>query len=419
MSIDRSAPLHSLGPFSLGINNVDSDFSLPAGALRDAVNVDITLAGSVRRRKGRTSRYTTAAVHSLFSDDRTLYGVSGQALSYFTRAPNGALTATTIRAGFPTNRPLAFLHYLSPLDRHRVYYSNGLTTGMLINSVHYPWGAERPAGQPALSASAAGGLNAGTYQVACTFISLFGEESGTDECARVDVVAGGGITVSAIPQPAAASVTRIRLYCSVANGTIPYLYAVLPVGATSTVIGGTLSPGKELETQFMRPPPPGDVLEVHAGRIYIASGAVLYWTEALRPGGFMHGNSVVLPASITLIASTSAGLIVAADRTYLMPGSNPRQMGLAERLPYGAFKGSLVRDERREVMYWLSPKGLMMATYDGQIRNLSEGRIVLRGGSQSATLLREQNGLRQVIGSIEGGEQDPLVHDDYALIAEG
>lgn len=412
MTIDRAAPLNSLGPWNLGVNNVASDYELPPGALRDAVNCDITLTGHARRRKGKTSRYGGAS-HSMFSDGTNLFGVDGQVLSYWTRQANGSLVPTAIRGGFPKSRPIAYLRYLSPLDRHRIYYSNGIYTGMLISVTDYPWGVDRPNGQPTLAAAGAGGLNAGTYQVACTFVSLFGEESGTDECARVDVAAGGGITLSAIPQPADNSVTHVRLYCSDANGTIPYLYAVLPVGTTSAVIGGTLSPGHALETQFMRPPPPGHVLELHDGRIYIGAGPVLFWTEALRPGCFKHTNSVVLPASITLLASTNAGLIVASDRTYLMSGGDPRAMSLIEVLPYGAFRDSLVRDARRETLYWLSPNGLCMATYDGQIRNLSEGRIVFRGGGKAAMLLREQNGIRQIIGSIEGGEADPLVHEEF------
>ena len=418
MAINREAPLNSLGPWGLGVNNVASDYELPQGSLRDAVNVDITLAGSARRRKGRTSRYSTGEVRSLWSDGTTLYGITSSGLVYFTRAVSGTLTPTTIRSGIPISRPLAYLDYRSPLDRNRVYYSNGLVTGMIVNRVHYPWGVERPSGQPACAAAASGGLNAGTYQVAVTFLSLFGEESGTGESARVDVSTGGGITLSAIPQPAEASVTHVRVYCSDANGLIPYLYAVLPVGTTSGVIARTLSPGRALETQFMRPPPSGDVLELHDGRIYIGSTSVLYWTEALRPGAFRHTNSVVFGAPITLLASIDAGLIVAADHTYLMPGGDPRAMRPIERLPYGALKGSLVRDARREKLYWFSTKGLCEATYDGQIRNLSDGRIVFRGGAAATVLLREQNGIRQVLGSIKGGDPDSLIHEEFTQ-AEG
>jgi len=117
--------------------------------------------------------------------------------------------------------------------------------------------------------------------------------------------------------------------------------------------------------------------------------------------------------TITLLASTQAGLIVAADKTYMLPGGDPRAMGLSERLPYGAFKGTLVRDPRREVMYWLTTKGLCMASTGGEIRNLSAGRIVLRSGAKGAALLREGNGLRQFVGVLRGGESDALQTDDF------
>ncbi|CAN5813635.1 hypothetical protein BH20PSE1_BH20PSE1_00970 [soil metagenome] len=414
MTINRAQPLNDLGPWGLGINNVASDYALAQGELRDAVNVDITLQGHPRRRKGYTSRYTGTAVHSSFSDGATLYGVTGGNLSWFTRATDGTLTPTTIRTGFPTGRPLAYLHFKSPLDYDRIYYSNGLTTGMLVNRVSYPWGVERPSGQPLVAAAAAGGLDAGTYQVAATFVSVFGEESGSGESARVTVAQGGGITLSAVPQPASGSgVTRVLLYCSEANGAIPYLHTSLPVGTTSAVISRSLSLGRPLETQFMGPPPPGDVLELHYGRIYIASGSVLRWTEALRPGGYRERNFMLFQAPITLIASTTAGLIIAADRTYFLPGGDPRAMGLVDRLPYGAFRGTLVRDPRREALYWVTPKGLCMASYGGEIRNLSDGRIALRDGARGAGFLREGSGLRQYIGVVRGGESDALQADDF------
>lgn len=420
MAINRDAPLNGLGPWNLGINNVASDYELPQGALRDAVNVDITITGHAHRRKGRVSVYSAAAAHSLFSDGAVLYGVSGQNLSYFTRALSGTLTPTTIRSGFPAGSPVAFLNYPSLLDRNRIYYSNGAVTGMLVNKVSFPWGVKQPSGQPQLTAATAGGMDAGTYQVAVTFISSFGEESGTGESARVAVAAGGGITLSAIPQPAAGdSVAQVRVYCSEANGSIPYLRTILAVGVTSAVLARTVSPGRRLETQFMRPPPAGSVVELHYGRIYIGAGPVLYWTEALRPGGHMLTNSLVFPGNITLLASTNAGLIVAADKTYFMAGSNPRTAIRTDRFPYGAINGSLVRDARHEVMYWLANKGLMAATYAGEIRNLTEGFLVVRKGTLASTVLRETNGVRQIISSIVGGLPDPLTHDEFLQAVKG
>lgn len=418
MTVDRSAPLNSLGPWTLGINNVDSDYELPQGALRDAVNVNLTRSGSARRRNGKVLRFA-GDVHSLFSDGTTLYGVSASNLSHFAVQTSGALTvAAGIRSGFVKERPVAYLKFPSPLDHQRVYYSDGILTGMIVNKVHHPWGVTNPSGQPTLTPSAAGGMNAGSYQVAVTFENIFNEESGTGEYARVAVAQGGGIILTNIPQPADASVNKVRIYVSDANGSRAYLHTILPVGLTSAVIARTLSPGRQVDTQFMLPPPAGDVMELHYGRIYIASGSVLRWTEAIRPGGFMNVNSLAFPGAITLIVSTNPGLVVAADKTYFMTGTDPRSMTLQERFPYGSFRGSLAVDERRKLKYWLTPKGLCVTTFDGEMRNLTQGRLALRGGDRATSLLRETDGLRHIIGSIEGGESDSLVHREF-ITAEG
>lgn len=44
------------GPFTVGVDNVTPESSLPRGALRDAINVDFDMLGSASRRFGRGSR---------------------------------------------------------------------------------------------------------------------------------------------------------------------------------------------------------------------------------------------------------------------------------------------------------------------------------------------------------------------------
>src|SRR3546814_18967555 len=65
----------------------------------------------------------------------------------------------------------------------RIYWSNGQVRGfVLADKSIYPWGIDTPPIQPLLQTTATGGLDAGRYQVAITWMRDIngdaGEESG-------------------------------------------------------------------------------------------------------------------------------------------------------------------------------------------------------------------------------------------------
>jgi hypothetical protein len=403
----QDSDLITHGPWTRGTDTISSDQALPRDALRTSSNVDITKEGHARRRPGFTSRYGTKS-HSLWSDGTTLYGVAGENLSYFTRAASGTLTPTTLRAGFPSTQPVAFIAV-----GDKIYYSNGVLTGMIVNRTHYPWGIEVPNGQPLVTASASGGLRAGRYQVAVTFVSSLGEEGGCSPAIAIDIAEGGGISLSAIPQPVDASVTKIRIYRTQTNADVFYLYQEYATGTTSASIGTSNSLGKVLDTWFMVPPLPGTLLTEYNGRIYIAQGSILWYTEALRYGTIRMTNFMMFPADITLLVGVDTGIIVAADQTYFLAGQDPKAMALLPRLPHGAVKGTQVFDTQTRVLSWFSPQGFIKADYQGNMQNVSAGRVTFERAEQGAALLREANGIRQVVGAMKGGVTSTLTVGDF------
>ena len=102
-----SAATAPIGPF-VGINNRLPDHQLgvvdrgrKAGDyLRNAVNVDLTAAGTLQRRKGSTLAVPGTRCHSLWSDGTDALYVDGADLKRFT----GEVVATGLTYG----RPVAF-----------------------------------------------------------------------------------------------------------------------------------------------------------------------------------------------------------------------------------------------------------------------------------------------------------------------
>jgi hypothetical protein len=405
-----------LGPWPKGMDNVSPNHALAKDALRRAINLDVLDDGTLQLRSGLTLRIAGRA-HSAWPPDGkgpAFYAVLDGVLTRYTRAVSGALTGTALRTGMG-DLPVAYLDLAGD-----VYYSNGVVSGKLLaGSFPRPWGVERPSGQPALAALTSGGLFAGRYQVAVTFVDDLGEESGTGHTEAVDVTEGGGIALTKIPQPVDATVSRIRVYISKANGEVLYRYGDYAVGTTAVNLARSSTLGKELDTQFLIPPLPGTILESYNGRIYIRRSNVIYYTEPLRYGAMRLTNYMAFEEEVRIIKDGGVGLWVAiADkRTVLLQGSGPENFELMEKLPYGAAKGA-VTELPGDKLFWMSSKGPVIAK-GGEIEDLTDDagdalvHVAIDVGSSGACAFMESRGVRQIIACVRGTGGRGLVAQDY------
>jgi hypothetical protein len=271
-----------------------------------------------------------------------------------------------------------------------------------------------------------GGLSAGTYQLAVTFLTAAGEESGASLAAMVDVPEGGGVQCDAIPQPPDASY-RVRLYLSGANGDVLHFARDLAAGMTSVLLGVTRA-GKVLETQFLEPMPPGHIVRWFNGRLYVAVDNVLVWSEAMRYGltrlahnraGFQKRLDLLEPVGA---GDEGAGIYVAsADRTYFLGGTDPKAFSNRIAYPHGAVPGTALRvpanvfgvQSSTEVVYWLARNGVgCLGLPGGTVMPLRENQVIGPSADSGASLYRDVNGLRQVITTLVGAQERGLALGD-------
>lgn len=404
-----------IGPWPKGMDNVSPDHAIAKDALRTAVNVDVLDDGTVRRRSGATLRVSGPA-HSAWPPDGrggALYAVVDGVLTRYTRNASGVLTGTVLRTGMGDLR-VAYLDLAGD-----VYYSNGAVTGKVVAGTHRPWGVERPSGQPALAALTSGALYAGRYQIAVTFVDALGEESGTGPTELVDVVEGGGIALTAVPQPVAPTVTRIRVYVSEANGEVLYQHDDYAVGTTGLTIGRSSSKGKVLDTQFLIPPVPGTLLESFNGRIYVGRSNVIFYTEPLRYGAMRSSNYLPFEDEVRIIKDGEVGLWVAtASRTILLQGSGPENFQPIDKLAYGAAKGTVTTLPGGK-LFWMSPQGPVMANLAGGIEDLTDDEgdrlthLAIDDYTSGSAVVRDQDGVRQIIAAMGDGVNSTLTAQDY------
>lgn len=408
-------PLHLHG-FPAGINNILPEYALAPAMLRDSNNVDLYDDGKLRRRKGSAKRVSLVGAHSFWSDPKNprpdvSYYVAGTTM-YSLKLNAGTLTSAVIVTGLAAGRKVAYLYLNGD-----VFWSNGLVNGRIRNGVNGDWGVETPAQKPTLTASVVGGLYPGKYQVALTFRNSFGEESGTDVAQTVNVPTGGSIILTTLPVPVSADVTQICVYATPANGEALHKVAILPSNASTYTISTMSNAGTLLKTQFLQQMPPGDRLAHVNGFIFAASGSTVFYSEPLRYGLCnLNESFYMFPQTIDEILTVPDGIYVCADKTYYLDkpphhpdgGVGTQEVKQVVVFPFGAVRGTGAYLPTGTDVAWFSPRGQVVATLQGQAKIVTAADYMPGIMSSGASIIREKQGLRQFINTIQQTDTSPL-----------
>ena len=394
-----SAATAPIGPF-VGINNRLPDHQLgvvergrKAGDyLRNAVNVDLTSAGTLQRRKGSTLVVPGADCHSLWSDGEQAFYVDGTDLKRF----SGGVVATGLAYG----RPVSFCK--APTGD--VIWTDGVRLEAIDKgAVAVP----TPNPAPTVTASGGGALHAGHYQVCITAVAADGRESGSTWPVQVEVPDSGRIEVSGLPG------TLVNIYVSPLNGDTLYLTA--STTASSYIIPVMGAQGAQCQTLNLRPLPAGRFVREYHGRLLVADATGLYYSEPWAYGLYNPLRSYIPLPGITLLEPGQTGVYVAtADKTYWLSGLDVDQVErMVELLPYGAVEGSATRIENSNDIAWFSARGLVVGSQDGQAKNMQEENVVVGMAQVGATLYREQDGMRQLVAAVSGAQESRAAANSF------
>lgn len=420
--------LLEVGKWTEGVVNARPGKDISKNALQDAVNVDISDAGTIRRRKGyRLEVGVSTKGSSCFADDYGLYFKDGPVLKKCT-LNNGLWTVGILRSDLDASSSLFWTS-----AQGNSWYSNGIQSGRIVHGSHAYFSLEIPAGQPTLSSSTTGGsLPPGSYGVAVSFISSSGEESGTQIRVQVEVGSAGVLTdsypskgkppnkplnpvpkttgkiiVTNIPQPSTADVAFIRLYVTEADGTVPYKYADLPVGTYMFLVGGSKTKGSPLVNELTDKFPPCTLIQAWRGYMLGADENVLWYSEPQRFGLCqLQENFIQFSAPIKMIAPVDDGFYVSADRTYFISGGTPKDWTRREVLPYGgAVPGTYFKHPTKVQCGWFTDRGEIIGKMGGELRNETLDKIAPRKYSKGASLYRREDGIEQIVNVFpEGGD---------------
>ena len=384
--------------FAAGMNNRRPDFKMKGEAgwfLRSIVNADVTTEGTLHRRPGYARVVDGSACRSLWSDGTNTFYADGANLIRLTG--DNPFTATTLYTALFGDNPVSFTSV--GLD---VYWSDGAVLRRIDATGDHPNGVAPLLQDPTVTAASGGSMSSGRYIVACTLRNADGEESASSFPVQVDVT-GGAISVANLPAAWPTGVSALAVYMSSTNGSELMRAALLTAPATSLSFVTMPALFEPCPTLLLAPMPAGSIVRYLNGRLLVASGNTLFYSEpyalALRNPA---SGYVVFPKPITVLEPVDNGFFVCAEQTYWV-GGDVATAELIPVLPYGGVAGTGGQAPVSEnAAFWMSPRGMVRGNMDGSVNNLQETNVAVDAAQAGAVLFREHDGMKQALASLFG-----------------
>jgi len=382
-----------------GLNNVSRPERTDPKYLKEALNIDIDKTGGIQKRLGY-SLLESGSFHSLWSEGVNSFAVKDDNLVRI----NPDLTTTLLKSGIYSK--------LSFDERDGLVYFTGETANGVIdgNSV-IPWGIEEPNPKPTLSVTG-GGLSAGVYQVAMTYIRSNGLESGSSVAQQLLVGDMAGIALTNLPVSSDPEVVNIRIYVSTADGEVLYLYRDLPNGTTSTIITSVSSAMMPLPSFNRHVAPKGSIVKIYHQRAFVADSNILWYSDPFSYNWFdYHKSYFVFPAPIRALMPVEGGLWVAADKLYYLIGKDAESMRMEMKEPVEVVPNTSVRIpgayifiENTPIGYkWLTTtdKGIYILFNDGIALNMTEKNVTFPEADSGAAVFVQQDGINRYLSILD------------------
>lgn len=378
-----------LGPFKGGINNVAPEHKLPDDQsrgiyhLRDAVNVDITNTGTLKRRAGFSKVYNGADLTTAWSDDKTGYVVDAGVLKRLTPDATGGLLTTEIAnaVGADLSRGCSFVS--TPLgllvsDGFDIYRLSGSTLGVFTHEPrHY-------------IASAAAGDK---VFLVTTTRTVNGVESAPGVQTRLE----GDYPIS-IEVPAS-SLGEVTIYISAPNGTEMYRYKM--PDTTITLIQGDQGLKDAVITTGLVPMVAGSRMQHAFGRLWAVQNNVVFFSEPYRLN-MMNPTSgfIQLESTVNVFHPNNNGFVVGTETEVgFISTGDPNQFTYRTLAPYGAVSGTDTIDFDNNV-FFMTPRGLVKVNQDATFVPVHEGKVMVDRATAGASGIIERDGLSNVVSSL-------------------
>jgi hypothetical protein len=378
--------------------------------LRSAVNVDLSNQGTLKRRRGFAQAISGTDCHSFWSDGADAFMVDGQSLYRINGLPD-APAKVLLTTGLVPGRHVSYAR--APTGA--VYYSNGVTIGRIDPTV-------RPSTTPSLTITPTvsfgnGSMPPGRYGVCFSYIDERGEEGPTTRPTWIDTTTAThdiSLIISNAPTVFPTGAAALITYITKANDSTFLRAPPTRTPTASYSYGVTTLLGVRAPELMLSPTPPGDIVRFLSGRLLTAKGNLLSYSEPYMFGlvNPMRGF-IQFPSTITVVEPTSGGTWVCADQTYWLPGLDIGKTSVAAQAAYGGILGSSGQIPNTNDVFWMSPRGVVRGTQDGQMTNLQEDHVAVASAAYAAGSFRETDGLKQFVQSVFSPQPNRMAASTY------
>lgn len=388
----------SLEGFS-GKNNVLRPERTDPKYLKEALNIDIDKSGGVQKRLGYQS-VEAGDFHSLWSDGNDCFAIQDNDLVRI----NANLSTTILQSNIYSS--LTF-------DRadDLIFFTGEGVSGVISGNDVLPWGIAEPNPKPTLSVTA-GGMTAGLYQVALTYVRSDGLESGSSLAQSITLGDASGITLNSIPTSSDPLVTDIRIYVSTPDGEVLYLYHDIPNGTSTYIIASITTAILPLMSFNRKPAPKGQIVKFAHNRAFVADGSTLWFSDPYSYHWFdYHANYFEFNEPIRGIMPVEGGIWVAADKLYYLIGKDTEKMRQEMKEPVEMVTGTSVRIpgayifiENTPIGYkWLitTDKGVYILFNDGIALNMTEKNYSFPEADSGAGVFVQTEGINRYLSILK------------------
>jgi hypothetical protein len=354
--------------------------------LRDAVNVNITESGRLRMRSGRR-KVSDSPLTSLWQSPlhRDVFGQLGDQWVKVDPATWVTEPLASIGAG-PVSHVVLNAQVLA-----------AGTDGIFAYDGHAARRFTIGVPPPPMVTPGTGALEAGDYSVALAWLRG-AVESPLSPATKCTVEASGGLSIllPLCPDP---TVTGVRLYLSGHNGGALSRGEDYPIGLQSLQLPLMPKLGAAPPFRHMEPMPTGEYLGYWRGRLVVARGSVLRFSEALayHVHDPLHGF-VQMPQRITFLLPVDGGLWVGqVDHVAFLSGSSPAELVLARKTAKAPIPGSAVALDAEAAgelssggassVAWLAANGYVLGSPAGAVVETRAGRLSGIAGNRATSIV--------------------------------
>jgi hypothetical protein len=390
----------ALGPF-LGINNRRPDFGLITDKrtgecfLRSADNVDIDTAGKIHCREATALVQAMTGAHSLrMLTDTTGLLVRGSVL-YAITLP---IYSEALLKVLSSDAPMSYAKLGDTL-----YLSNGTDRLRMTGGVVSYMAMPTPAA-PTISV-VAGTLSKGWYQVSVSYrasgSSTAGEEGGISASANIELTTDNSGIHVVLPN-AGLDATHVAVYCSGANGTVPYLHSTVAVG-TASVDLTTIAIGHPAPQRFEDILPAGELFTSNGRLCSIVNSDPSYTVFVglpFRPGYYQPVDGFIpFIDPVTLAMENQGGTYIGTTKnTFWIAGDlGDVKDRLANVLPYGAVQGTAFTFPDKSKVGWFGARGVVFASTNGEVEAVMSDNIDLVSPASGRSAVVDISGRRRVV----------------------